>query len=147
MSIFSDLFHEQCIFFLVQSKFLLKHNQIQYSITKVCFYCTADTSFWGCTVETCQCRKTCHSGIAKVSLNVTYNAIIATHICYSYDRFILLFCWQDESLLDGKLKLQRVKAGSTIVTQGDQVRLCMSWDAMIKMPFDFVLITVCCQLK
>ena len=62
ISLLSGLFYEQCIFIFIQRNFLSKHDQIQNSITKVCFYCTADTLHWGCT-ETCQCTKTCHSGI------------------------------------------------------------------------------------
>ena len=46
-----------------------KHDQIQNSITKVCFYCTADTLYWGCT-ETCQCTKTCHSGIHTIRSDI-----------------------------------------------------------------------------
>ena len=65
ISLLSSLFYEQCIFFFVQRKFLWKHGQIQNYITKVCFYCTADTLFWGCT-ETCQCTKTCHLGIQSI---------------------------------------------------------------------------------
>ena len=65
ISLLSGLFYEQCIFIFIQRNFLSKHDQIQNSITKVCFYCTEDTLYWGCT-ETCQCTKTCHSGILKV---------------------------------------------------------------------------------